>query len=261
MRVALGVEYDGRGFCGWQSQAPGCGVQDALERGLSAVAGDAVRVVAAGRTDTGVHAVEQVVHFDTASVRPLSAWVRGTNTAVKPGLAVLWAAAVPERFHARFAATGRTYTYVVLNRAARPGLLAGRVGWYHRPLDETRMREAATLLIGTHDFSAFRAAECQADSPVRELRELTIARAGELIVFRVTANAFLHKMVRNIVGSLLYVGKGKHPPPWIGDVLAARRREQAAPTFAPDGLYLTSIEYDSAWKLPGRPRTPLPILL
>jgi tRNA pseudouridine38-40 synthase len=250
MRIALGLEYDGRGFCGWQSQATGCGVQDALERGLSQIGGHSVRVAGAGRTDSGVHAAAQVAHFDTDVVRPMNAWVRGTNTALPCGLAVLWAQPVAADFHARFSATGRAYTYLLLNRPTRAGLAAGRVGWFHRILDVERMCEAASMLVGTHDFSAFRAAECQADSPVRELRCLEIDRRGDLIVFRIAANAFLHKMVRNIVGSLVYVGKGKHPPAWIGELLAARDRTHAAPTFAPDGLYLSAVEYDSVWMLP-----------
>jgi len=260
MRVALGLEYDGRGFCGWQSQAAGCGVQDALERALSEVASHAIRVVAAGRTDTGVHACAQVVHFDPPVERPMSAWMRGTNVALPAGVAVHWAARVAEGFHARFSATGRAYTYLLLNRAARPGLAAGRVGWFHRQLDLERMREGARLLLGTHDFSAFRAAECQADTPVKVLRRLDIERRGELIVFRVAANAFLHKMVRNLIGSLVYVGKGKHPPAWMGELLAARDRTRAAPTFAPDGLYLTAVEYDSAWNLPNGERALLPFM-
>jgi tRNA pseudouridine38-40 synthase len=250
MRVALGLEYDGRGFCGWQSQAAGCGVQDALERGLSQIGGCRVRVVGAGRTDSGVHASAQVAHFETDVERPMNAWVRGTNTALPSGLAVLWAQPVAQAFHARFSATGRAYTYLLLNRPMRAGLASGRVGWFHRALDVERMREAASALVGTHDFSAFRAAECQADSPVRELRRLHIDRRGDLIVFQVAANAFLHKMVRNIVGSLIYVGKAKYPPSWVGELLAARDRTRAAPTFAPDGLYLTGVEYDSVWMLP-----------
>ena len=250
MRIALGIEYDGRRFCGWQSQPGGCAVQDALERALGSIGGHEVRVAAAGRTDSGVHASAQVVHFDTSAVRPVAAWVRGTNTALPEGVAVLWAQPVAERFHARFSATGRAYTYLLLNRPSRPGLNRGRVGWFPRPLELGRMREAAVFLTGTHDFSAFRASECQADSPVRDLRRLEIERRHDLIVFRLEANAFLQRMVRNIVGSLVYVGKGKHPPSWLSEVLSSRDRRCAAPTFAPDGLYLSAVEYDSAWGLP-----------
>jgi tRNA pseudouridine38-40 synthase len=249
MRVALGLEYDGRQFCGWQSQPGSCGVQDALERALAGICGHQVRVVGAGRTDSGVHASAQVAHFDTRVARPLTAWVRGSNSALPSGLAVLWARPVEEGFHARFSATGREYTYLLLNRPSRPGLLAGRVGWFHRPLDLSRMRAAASLLIGTHDFSAFRSAECQAQSPVRELRRLDIQRCDDLVILRFGANAFLQRMVRNIVGTLVYVGKGKHPPEWAGEVLVARNRALAAPTFAPDGLYLSGVAYDDVWGL------------
>src|SRR5690606_33876142 len=182
MRVALGLEYDGGRFCGWQSQPSGCGVQDALERALAAIAGRFVRVAAAGRTDSGVHATAQVAHFDAPVERPLTAWVRGVNSELPQGVAVLWAQPVADAFHARFSATGRAYTYLLLNRASRPGLAAGRVGWFHRPLDVERMRAAASLLLGRHDFSAFRAAECQANSPLRELRRVEIERRGELVV-------------------------------------------------------------------------------
>jgi len=258
MRIALLLEYDGRRFCGWQSQANGCGVQDALERALASICDVAVRVAAAGRTDSGVHATAQVAHFDAPVARPLNAWVRGVNTALPAGVAVLHAQPVAADFHARFCATGRAYTYLLLNRPARPGLAQGRVGWFHRPLDLASMHGAAQLLLGEHDFSAFRAAECQADSPVRELRRLTVERHGELVVFRATANAFLQHMVRNIVGSLVYVGKGKQPPQWLAELLAGRDRTAAAPTFAPDGLYLTAVEYDRRWGLPQWPaREPL----
>jgi len=250
MRIALGVEYDGRRFCGWQSQPGGCGVQDALERALSGICGHPVKIAGAGRTDSGVHASGQVAHFETSSDRPLTAWTRGGNSALPQGVAICWAQPVADDFHARFSATGRAYTYLLMNRPTRPGLLNGRAGWFHRPLDLRLMREAAGSLVGTHDFSAFRSAECQADSPVRELRQLTIEQRGDLIVFRVAANAFLQRMVRNLVGSLLYVGKGKHPPAWLGELLASKDRSLGAPTFAPDGLYLTAVEYDARWRLP-----------
>ena len=256
MRIALGLEYDGRGFCGWQSQRSRCGVQDALEQGLEQVAGSTIRTVSAGRTDSGVHAVAQVVHFDTAVDRPMSAWVRGTNAATPTGLSVLWAQHVPDAFHARYSAAARTYTYLLLNRPVRAALDYGRVGWFHRPLDVDVMRDAARSLIGTHDFSAFRSAECAAKTPVRRLDEIAIERRGDLIVLRFRANAFLQHMVRNLVGSLVYVGKGKYPPQWIAAVLGSRDRAQCAPTFAPDGLYLSAIEYDRVWNLPATDRTP-----
>jgi tRNA pseudouridine38-40 synthase len=250
MRIALGLEYDGGAFCGWQSQPSGCGVQDALERALAGICGHCVRVHAAGRTDRGVHASGQVVHFDTPVARPLTAWVRGVNVGLPKAAAVRWAQPVADEFHARFSATGRSYAYLLLNRPSRAGLLHGRVGWFHLPLDVARMRAAAAALVGTHDFSAFRAAECQAGSPIRELRRLDIERHADMIVLRLEANAFLQRMVRNIVGSLVYVGKGRYPPDWIGEVLASRDRARAAPTFAPDGLYLQAVEYHTAWRLP-----------
>ncbi len=250
MRVALGVEYAGFAFCGFQSQPSRCGVQDALERAIGEIAGHPVGVVAAGRTDAGVHAVSQVVHFDTEAVRPLSAWVRGVNTHLPPAVAVLWAQPVTAQFHARFAATVRHYTYVLLNRAERPGLLAGRVGWYHRPLDVDAMRAGAAHLAGTHDFSAFRAAQCQAKSPVKTVSRLALTHTDPYLRFDFSANAFLHHMIRNIVGALLCVGTGQQPPAWMAQLLAERDRTRAAPTFAPDGLYFAGADYDAQFGLP-----------
>lgn len=250
MRLALGIEYDGRGFCGWQTQAAGCAVQDRLEAALSTIAGVAVDTVCAGRTDAGVHALGQVVHFDCAVERPDSAWVRGVNALLPPGMAVIWTRRVDDEFHARFSARSRSYRYVLLNDAVRPAADHGRVGWYHAPLDLARMRSAATFLHGEHDFSAFRAAECQAQSPVRTLHAVTITGSGPYVVFEFRANAFLHHMVRNIVGSLVYVGKGRHAPQWLAEVLRGRDRAQAAPTFDASGLYLAGVEYDARWGLP-----------
>ena len=250
MRISLGVEYDGGSFNGWQSQADGQTVQDTLQMALSQIAGETIPIIAAGRTDTGVHALEQVVHFDTSAERPLTAWVRGVNSLLPDSIAVLWAHPVPDEFHARFSAHGRSYRYVLINRATRPAIHAGKAGWYHAPLDEVAMQAAAQYLIGEHDFSAFRAAECQAKSPIKQLQQLDISRHGEMRVFDVSADAFLHHMVRNIVGCLVFVGKGKHPPGWLKDVLDSRERTSAAPTFAPDGLYLRRIQYETKWGLP-----------
>jgi tRNA pseudouridine38-40 synthase len=250
MRIALGLEYCGLPFTGWQSQPDGRGVQDALERALAVIADAPVGTVAAGRTDTGVHATMQVVHFDVDAVRPDSAWVRGVNSNLPADAGVLWASPVAADFHARFAAVRRHYTYLLSVRAVRPALLAGRVGWYHRSLDVAAMQAAADALLGTHDFSAFRAAECQAKTPTRTLSIASVAAAGEYVRFDFCANAFLHHMIRNIVGALVYVGAGKHPPSWVGELLAARDRTRAAPTFSPEGLYLTGVEYDAAWTLP-----------
>jgi tRNA pseudouridine38-40 synthase len=250
MRIALGVEYDGYPFFGWQSQADGKTVQDTLQYALSQIAGELISVIAAGRTDTGVHAMEQVVHFDTDIERPLSAWVRGVNALLPDSIAVLWAHPVPDEFHARFSAHGRSYRYLLINRATRSAIHAKKVGWFHTPLDMGLMQAAAQHLMGEHDFSAFRSAECQAKSPVKYLDQLEISRQGEMLVFDVSADAFLHHMVRNIVGCLVYVGKGKYSPDWLAEVLAGRERSRAAPTFAPDGLYLRCVKYEAKWGLP-----------
>jgi tRNA pseudouridine38-40 synthase len=250
MRIAIGLEYCGIAHTGWQSQRDGRGVQDAVERGLEAIAGAGVRTIAAGRTDAGVHATMQVVHFDVAVARPLTAWVRGVNSHLPSDVVVRWARPVALEFHARYAAIARHYTYVLHNSAVRPALLAGRVGWYHRPLDVAAMAEAGRALHGTHDFSAFRAAECQARSPSRTLYGMAIAAHGEYVRFDFCANAYLHHMIRNIVGALVYVGAGRHPPAWIGELLDGRDRSRAAPTFAPDGLYFTGADYDAKWDLP-----------
>ena len=250
MRIALGVEYDGSQFSGWQSQPDGRTVQDALQAALSGIANEEISIIAAGRTDAGVHALEQVVHFDTGVERPLSAWVRGVNALLPKSVAVLWAHPVPDEFHARFSAQARSYRYLLINRPVRSAVQYGKVGWFHAPLDLEPMREAAQYLLGEHDFSAFRAAECQAKSPIKNLAKLDITRQGDMIIFDLTAGAFLHHMVRNIVGCLVYVGKGKHPPQWMQQVLQGRERSLAAPTFAPDGLYLRRITYDVKWGLP-----------
>ena len=207
-------------------------------------------VTCAGRTDRGVHARGQVVHFDTESARPGSAWVRGVNDALPPSVAVLWAQPVASEFHARYSAFARTYRYQLLNRPVRPALEAAHIGWFHQPLDSEAMRSAAALLVGEHDFSAFRSSECQAKSPVRTIHALNIEKQGDEIHFVVRANAFLHHMVRNIVGMLIYVGKGKHPPGWVKEVLLSKNRSKGAPTFGPEGLYLEKVEYEAHWGLP-----------
>jgi tRNA pseudouridine38-40 synthase len=257
MRIALGLEYDGAAFCGWQTQPSGCGVQDHLQAALSRFADSPIETVAAGRTDTGVHAAAQVVHFDSPVQREAFSWVRGTNTFLPPAARVLWAAEVPDAFHARYDARSRTYRYLLLDAPVAPAILHGRVGWFHRPLDVAAMQEAARALLGSHDFSAFRDAQCQAKSPVRELHEASVARAGPLVSFTFRANAFLHHMVRNLVGALVYVGAGREPPGWIATLLEAKDRTLSAPTFMPDGLYLAAVEYDSALGLPAFPQHPL----
>jgi tRNA pseudouridine38-40 synthase len=225
-------------------------VQDALETAVSSIAGATVSITGAGRTDRGVHARLQVAHFDTDAQRPESAWVRGVNALLPDAVAVLWSRQVPDEFHARFSAVARTYRYELLNRPVRAALSAAYVGWFHLPLDVAAMRAAAAHLVGEHDFSAFRSAECQAKTPVRTIHSLQIDRHGDTIDFVVRANAFLHHMVRNLVGTLVYVGKGKHPPEWVAELLRSRQRALAAPTFGPEGLYLERIEYDAKWQLP-----------
>jgi len=254
MRIALQVEYDGTGFCGWQSQPSGCAIQDVLESALAAIAGAPVRTVCAGRTDAGVHAMMQVVHFDAPSPRPLQAWLRGVNAHLPRSVAVIAAVPVSEHFHARFDACARTYRYLLLTGSVRPALAAGRVGWHHRPLALEPMREAMLALVGVHDFSAFRSSECQARSPVRHLLRADVRRQDALWTFEFTANGFLHHMVRNLVGCLLRIGSGREPAHWLAHLLAARDRTQAAATFSPEGLYLWSVEYPA----PGGPALPGP---
>mgnify|MGYP002776410998 CR=1 FL=1 len=250
MRIALGLEYCGTGFHGWQSQPQGQTVQDELELALRQIAGESIGVICAGRTDAGVHATQQVVHFETTVERPLSAWVRGVNAHLPEGVAVRWAQPVSDEFHARFSARGRRYRYLLINRAQRPGLWQGRVGWFHLPLDLELMQQAANKLLGEHDFSAFRAANCQAKTPVKNLWCADVHQRGNLIVFDFEAGAFLHHMVRNLVGTLVYIGKGAQPPEWIDSLLLAKDRTLAAPTFSPDGLYFRGPIYEPHWNLP-----------
>lgn len=256
MRHAFSIEYDGRPFCGYQSQATGCGVQDALERALAAIASREVATHAAGRTDAGVHATSQVVHADLPDDRPLTAWVRGVNSHLPESVGVRWAHPVDDAFHARFSATARHYAYLVVNRSERPALLAGRAGWYHRPLDVEAMRAAAAMLVGRHDFSSFRAAECQAKSPVKTLSRLDVTRLGDLVRVDCSADGFLHHMVRNLVGALVVVGAGKEPPSWMAALLAERDRTRGPATFAPDGLYFAGADYPSSFGLPPTVRPP-----
>ena len=250
MRIALGVEYDGTAFCGWQRQPGKASVQEALETAVSAIAMENVNVVCAGRTDSGVHASAQVVHFDAPIERPLTAWVRGVNGLLPTTVAVLWAHPVPNEFHARFEAHNRSYLYRLLNHSVRPALMAGKLGWYHHPLDLGLMREGAQYLLGRHDFSAFRSSECQAKTPVKTLHVAAVSQRGALFAFSFTADAFLQHMVRNMVGALLAVGAGREKPQWIEEVLTSRNRRLNAATFSPDGLILTGVGYDPKWQLP-----------
>ena len=253
-RIALSLSYRGENYHGWQSQLDGLTVQDKLESALgrfSALEGGArVPVHCAGRTDTGVHALQQVVHFDTPLQRDMASWVRGVNRYLPSDIAVRWAQAMPSHFHCRSAALSRRYVYLLLDSPVRPSLGADRVGWSHRPLDAAAMQQAADLQLGEHDFTSFRAAACQALSPVKNLQRLHISRQGSLVLCEFEASAFLHHMVRNIMGCLVAVGQGKYPPQWLAEVLAARSRKAAAPTFSAAGLYFLGGRYAPEWGLP-----------
>ena len=250
MRIAAIVEYDGSQFSGWQRQDHARSVQGAVEEALSTVADETVQVTVAGRTDAGVHALAQVIHFDTSAARSEYSWVRGANSNLPSDVALLWAAPVDDGFHARYSASGRHYHYVILNRPVRPTYLARRVTHEFRLLDVKPMQEAARHLVGEHDFTSFRAAECQAKSPVRELRALEVTRHGELVHVRAHANAFLQHMVRNLAGVLMTIGAGEREPVWAREVLEARDRAAGGVTAAPDGLYLREIEYPDSFKIP-----------
>ncbi|HLJ37410.1 MAG TPA: tRNA pseudouridine(38-40) synthase TruA [Steroidobacteraceae bacterium] len=259
MKIAVGVEYDGAAFAGWQTQRSVRTVQRTLEGALGSIAAEAVSVVCAGRTDAGVHARGQVVHFDTQAQRAPRSWMLGANSELPPDVAVTWALPVPAHFHARYSAEARTYRYLILNRSARSALAAQRAAWVARELDADRMTQAATLLLGEHDFSAFRSAECQAKSPVRRLERLGVVRRGDWVLIEAVANAFLHHMVRNIAGLLIAVGKGDQPPAWAGAVLEGRDRTRAAATAPADGLYLWEVRYPQAFGLPAPPPHGLPL--
>jgi tRNA pseudouridine38-40 synthase len=252
-RVALGVSYNGSAYDGWQSQPGGRTVQDHLDRALSRfVAQQPIRTLCAGRTDAGVHGLMQVVHFDSPVLRSDSAWVRGTNSFLPPDIAVQWARLVPPGFHARSSARARRYAYVLLESPVRPSVDAARVGWVFRPLQHGDRQAAAAYLLGEHDFTSFRASQCQAPTPVKDMRRIEITRRGAYWRFEFEANAFLHHMIRNIMGCLIAVGNGSRPPEWMAEVLAAKSRDAAAPTFSPDGLYFLGPVYDASWNLPER---------
>jgi tRNA pseudouridine38-40 synthase len=250
MRIALGISYRGQAYQGWQAQADGRTVQDELEIALAAFITRPVTTVCAGRTDAGVHGLNQVVHLDSPVERPPFSWVRGTNRYLPPDIAVQWAQRVPDSFHARNSARGRRYRFVLLESAVRPALEHGLVGWVFRPLDGAAMRQAAAALIGEHDFTSFRAAHCQSPTPVKTLREVRISQRGAYWAFEFDANAFLYHMVRNIMGCLVAVGQGRQSPGWMAEVLAARSRDAAAPTFPPDGLYFVGPYYDEVLRIP-----------
>ncbi len=253
-RVALGLSYAGQGYLGWQSQSGGNTIQDKLEAALAAFSGLAKgeRVIAlcAGRTDTGVNGLAQVVHFDTPLERDTSSWVRGTNSYLPHNIAVQWARIMPSSFHSRGSAIARRYAYVLLESPVRPSIEAGKVGWVHRPMALAPMQQAAEYLLGEQDFSSFRAAQCQALSPVKIMRNISISQRGAYWRFEFEANAFLHHMIRNIMGCLITVGQGSQAPEWLAQVIAARSRKLASATFSPDGLYFLGPVYEPHWGLP-----------
>jgi len=250
-RVALAIEYKGTDFHGFQTQPNGVKtVQQALERALSKVADEAVTLVCAGRTDAGVHATNQVIHFDTLAKRPAKAWVMGTRPHLPDAVSVKWAQDVTPTFHARFSALNRTYRYLISDAKTSSALLHDQITWSSRPLDIEKMRAGAAHLVGRHDFTSFRATQCQAKSPIRQIHYLHIIRRGDLIVIEVQANAFLHHMVRNMVGVLMSVGAGDKPATWVGDVLAAKNRSAGGVTARPFGLYLVSVEFPAEFNLP-----------
>ena len=250
MRIALGIEYDGTDFHGWQFQGDVRSVQEILESALSKVADQRIQVHCAGRTDTGVHATGQIVHFDTRARRTARSWVLGTNVNLPADVNLLWAHEVSDAFHARFSAVARHYRYQLLNRGTRSALWRGRATWMHHPLDEQAMHRAAQCLVGTHDFSSYRALACQAKHPVRTIHRLNVSRQGEMVSIEVHANAFLHHMVRNIAGVLIAIGKGDQAESWAEEILALRDRTLGGVTAPPQGLYLTRVDYPDEYQLP-----------
>jgi tRNA pseudouridine38-40 synthase len=259
-RIALGIEYDGSAFRGWQSQAHAVGIQSLVERALAAVADHPIEVTAAGRTDAGVHALMQVVHFDTTAERSERGWMLGATSNLPKQVTVLWARAVSDAFHARYSAQARSYRYYILNRPVRAAIGADYVSWVREPLDEAWMHSAAQFLLGEHDFSSFRAAQCQARTPMRHVFEVTVRRFGAVLELAITANAFLHHMVRNIAGVLIAIGTGEQPIEWAREVLEARDRTFGGITAPPGGLYLTGVRYSAALALPSE-RTDRPVAL
>jgi tRNA pseudouridine38-40 synthase len=248
----LGLSYNGQAYQGWQSQSSGLTVQDKLEKALTQFTAQRVSTLCAGRTDAGVHALMQVVHFDTDRERDPHAWIRGTNACLPHDIAVQWSVPTTNAFHCRACATSRRYAYVLLESPVRPSIDAGRVGWSFRPLDEAAMQQAANYLLGEHDFTSFRASQCQALSPIKTLLAIDMHKRGAYWRVEFEANAFLHHMIRNIMGCLIQVGQGKKSPDWMLDVLAARDRKVAAPTFSPNGLYFLGPRYDAHWGMPDR---------
>ncbi|QPB84122.1 tRNA pseudouridine(38-40) synthase TruA [Pseudoalteromonas rubra] len=257
MRVALGIEYNGGNYSGWQRQCNVNSVQEELETALSNICNHKVDVVCAGRTDAGVHATGQVIHFDTHAERDMKAFTLGVNSQLPDDIAVRYATPVHEEFSARFSATARRYRYVIYNSVNRPGILRSGVTHYYHPLNAELMQAACPVMIGEHDFSSFRAVHCQSNSPCRNIHHLQVDRFGDYIVIDVKANAFLHHMVRNITGCLMDIGVGKYPPEWMAELLRIKDRTQASATAKPNGLYLVDVDYPERWQVPSTPAGPL----
>lgn len=258
MRIALGIEYDGFGYYGWQFQKGLPTIQGTLEEALSKVANEPIELFCAGRTDANVHATGQVIHFDTRAKRHIDAWVFGTNAHLPSSIVVKFARAVDYHFHARFKATARRYRYLIYNHPIRPALLTNRATWYYYPLDINRMRLAGAYLLGEQDFSSFRSSQCNSNSPMRNVTDFSVSRSDDFVIIDIQANAFLHHMVRNIVGTLVKIGAGQKEPGWMQEVLQAKSRKVAAETAPADGLYLTHVYYPEPYTFPmGNP----PIIL
>ncbi|MBF7073124.1 tRNA pseudouridine(38-40) synthase TruA [Glaciecola sp. MH2013] len=257
MRIAMGIEYDGSCYHGWQRQNSFVSVQQNLEEALQKIALEPISVTCAGRTDAGVHATYQVVHFDTDVQRPIRAWTRGVNTHLAKNIGVKWAKVTSDEFHARFSARSRRYRYIIYNHALRPAILNAGITHIYYPLDVDRMHRAAQCLVGEHDFTSFRAVSCQSHSPVRTLSEISVTRKGDYVVLEVAANAFLHHMVRNLVGSLVKVGTGECSVEWMQETLEARDRKVAGATAQPNGLYLVDVSYPEEFAIPKSPFGPI----
>lgn len=255
MRIAIGIEYDGTAYNGWQRQHNGCGVQERVEQALSIVADETVTTTCAGRTDAGVHAAGQVVHFDTNSERTDRSWLLGANSNLPNDINANWVRRVDDEFHARFSAIARSYRYLILNRPVRSSLCHRRTWWVHAPLNERCMHDAAQLLVGKHDFSAFRAARCQASTPVREVKLISVERDNDRVVLEITANAFLRHMVRNITGMLATIGSGERPVEWLAEVLESKDRKRGGVAAPPNGLTLVRVDYPGMYDLPDSPGT------
>lgn len=260
LKIALGIEYDGSRYYGYQRQAEVDSVQQCLEAALSQVADEPIVVFCAGRTDAGVHATGQVVHFTTHAVRKDAAWTMGVNTHLPPDIAVRWVKTVDEEFHARFSATARRYRYLIYNHRYRPAILSHGMTHFYHPLDAERMERAGQCLLGENDFTSFRAVQCQSRTPWRNVKHLKVMRHGAYIVVDIKANAFVHHMVRNIVGSLMEIGCGNRPESWMAELLAAKDRKLAAATAKAEGLYLVDVDYPESFGLPSVPMGPLFLL-